>query len=117
MTFNDSDLSELLAAHQAGEMTDTTRTSLEWILNQLIEAEATAVIGARPHERFSRSFGTTSSSRYSTHSVSAACHAWLRALDNPSPSPCTTRNRWCPPARRAAPGSGGAESSTTTTSK
>src|SRR3954451_21607976 len=32
-------------------MTDTTRTSLEWILQQLIEAEATAVIGARPHER------------------------------------------------------------------
>src|SRR4051794_29866518 len=32
-------------------MTDTIRASLEWILQQLIEAEATAVIGARPHER------------------------------------------------------------------
>ena len=29
-------------------MTDTIRTSLEWILQQLIEAEATAVIGAAP---------------------------------------------------------------------
>src|SRR3954467_14589300 len=32
-------------------MTDTIRTSLEWILQQLIEAEATAFIGAGRHER------------------------------------------------------------------
>ena len=51
MTLIDSDLSELLAALKAGEMTDTIRTSLEWILQQLIEAEATAFIGAAPHER------------------------------------------------------------------
>ena len=51
MTLTESDLSDLLAALKAGEMTDTIRTSLEWILQQLIEAEATAVIGARPHER------------------------------------------------------------------
>ena len=51
MTLNDSDLSDLLAALKAGEMTDTIRTSLEWILQQLIEAEATAAIGALPHER------------------------------------------------------------------
>ena len=51
VALTESDLSELLAALKAGEMTDTIRTSLEWILQQLIEAEATAVIGARPHER------------------------------------------------------------------
>jgi putative transposase len=51
VTLTDSDLSELLAALKAGEMTDTIRTSLEWILQQLIEAEATAFIGAGPHER------------------------------------------------------------------
>src|SRR5436190_1885587 len=51
MALTDSDLSELLAALKAGEMTDTIRTSLEWILQQLIEAEATAVIGADRHER------------------------------------------------------------------
>ena len=51
MALTDSDLSELLAALKAGEMTDTIRSSLEWVLQQLIEAEATAVIGARPHER------------------------------------------------------------------
>jgi putative transposase len=51
VALNDSDLSELLAALKAGEMTDTIRASLEWVLQQLIEAEATAVIGARPHER------------------------------------------------------------------
>jgi transposase-like protein len=51
VALTDHDLSELLAALQAGEMTDKIRTSLEWILQQLIEAEATAFIGARPHER------------------------------------------------------------------
>ena len=48
MALTDHDLSELLAALKAGEMTDTIRTSLEWILQQLIEAEATALIGAGP---------------------------------------------------------------------
>jgi len=33
---------------KAGDMTDTIRTSLEWILQQLIEAEATVVHG---HEK------------------------------------------------------------------
>jgi putative transposase len=51
VTLTDHDLSELLAALRSGEMTDTIRTSLEWILQQLIEAEATAFIGAAPHER------------------------------------------------------------------
>ena len=51
VALNESDLSELLAALRAGDMTDTIRQSLEWVLQQLIEAEATAVIGARPHER------------------------------------------------------------------
>jgi transposase-like protein len=51
VTLTDHDLSELLAALKAGEMTDTIRTSLEWILQQLIEAELTAFIGAGPHER------------------------------------------------------------------
>jgi putative transposase len=51
VALTESDLSELLVALRAGEMTDTIRSSLEWILQQLIEAEATAVIGAGPHER------------------------------------------------------------------
>jgi putative transposase len=51
VALTESDLSELLAALKAGEMTDTIRMSLEWILQQLIEAEATAVIGAAPHQR------------------------------------------------------------------
>lgn len=51
MTLTDHDLSELLAALKAGEMTDTIRSSLEWILQELIEAEATATIGAARHER------------------------------------------------------------------
>jgi transposase-like protein len=51
VTLTESDLSELLAALRAGEVTDTIRASLEWILQQLIEAEATAFIGAAPFER------------------------------------------------------------------
>lgn len=51
MTLTDHDLSELLAALKAGEMTDTIRKSLEWIPQQLIEVEAAAAIGAERHER------------------------------------------------------------------
>ena len=51
MTLTESDLSEHLAAVQAGEMTETIRTSVAWVLQQLIEAELTAAIGARLHER------------------------------------------------------------------
>ncbi len=51
VTLTESDLSELLAALKAGEFTERIRTSLEWILQQLIEAEATATIGAARYER------------------------------------------------------------------
>jgi len=51
VTLTDSDLSELLAAVKAGDMTDTIRTSLAWVLQLLIEAELTTTIGANPHER------------------------------------------------------------------
>ena len=51
MTFTDSDLYELLAAVQGGEMTERIRTSLVWVLQALIEAECAASIGAAPHER------------------------------------------------------------------
>jgi putative transposase len=51
VNLNDSDLSKLLSALQAGEVTDTVRASLEWVLQQLIEAEATAFIGAAHGER------------------------------------------------------------------
>jgi len=51
VTHHEFDLSELLDALRAGEMTDTIRTSLEWIIQELIEAEATAQIGAGLFER------------------------------------------------------------------
>jgi hypothetical protein len=51
VTYTDSDLSDPLAAVQAGEMTEKIPTSLAWVLQQLIEAELTATIGAAPHER------------------------------------------------------------------
>jgi putative transposase len=51
VTYTDSDLSELLAAVQGGELNEKIRTSLGWVLQQLIEAELTAAIGAGPNER------------------------------------------------------------------
>jgi putative transposase len=51
VTHLDLDLSDLLDALRAGEVTDTIRTSLEWIIQELIEAEATAMIGAGRFER------------------------------------------------------------------
>lgn len=51
MTLTESDLSALLAAVTAGDITDPIRQSLAWVLQELIEAELTATIGARPGER------------------------------------------------------------------
>ncbi len=51
VTLTESDLSDLLAALKAGEFTERIRSSLEWILQQLIEAEATAAIGAARYQR------------------------------------------------------------------
>ena len=48
MTLTESDLSELLAAVQAGEMTETIRTSVAWVLRlpeQMIMTVTTAQIG------------------------------------------------------------------------
>ena len=43
-------LSELLEAVKAGGLTQKIRTSLAWVLQQLIEAELTDTSGAGPHE-------------------------------------------------------------------
>lgn len=51
MAFNQFDLSELLDAVRAGGDIDLIRTSVEAVLQALIDAEATAFIGAEPHER------------------------------------------------------------------
>jgi transposase-like protein len=46
-------LSELLDALRAGESVDLIRSSVEMVLQALIDAEAAEVIGAAPHERSS----------------------------------------------------------------
>ncbi|MBV8929682.1 MAG: IS256 family transposase [Mycobacteriaceae bacterium] len=51
MTLNDSDLSELLEAVQAGGDIDVICRAVTMVFQALIDAEATAVIGAGPHER------------------------------------------------------------------
>ena len=51
MTLDDSVLSELLAALQAGEGVDPIRQLAQWALQQLIELEAAEAIGAGRYER------------------------------------------------------------------
>jgi len=51
VALTESDLSELLDALRAGGDLDVIRRSVELVLQALIEAEATEVIGAGPHER------------------------------------------------------------------
>ena len=51
MAHEEFDLSELLDAVRAGGDIDVIRRSVEMVLQALIDAEATEVIGARPHER------------------------------------------------------------------
>jgi transposase-like protein len=51
VALNESDLSELLDALRAGGDIDIIRRSVELVLQALIEAEATELIGAAPHQR------------------------------------------------------------------
>lgn len=51
MALDESVLTELLAAIRAGEGTDIVRELAQWAVQQLINAEATALIGAEPWER------------------------------------------------------------------
>ncbi len=51
VALRESDLSELLDALRAGGDIDIIRRSVELVLQALIEAEATEIIGAAPHER------------------------------------------------------------------
>ena len=51
MALSHDDLSELLEMVRAGGDVDVVRQSVELVLQALIDAEATAVIGAAPHER------------------------------------------------------------------
>lgn len=51
MALDDSALSELLAALQAGDGVDLIRDAVRLMLQELIEVEATEVIGAKPYER------------------------------------------------------------------
>ena len=51
MTIYQSDLHELLDAIRSGGDIDVVRRGVEFMLQALIDAEATARIGARPFER------------------------------------------------------------------
>jgi transposase-like protein len=51
MALSQSALLEVLDALKVSDSEDVIRTALQVILQQLIEAEATSVIGAGPYER------------------------------------------------------------------
>ena len=51
MALSQSALLEVLDALKASDSTDVIRQTLQLMLQQLIDAEATAFIGAEPHER------------------------------------------------------------------
>ena len=51
MALSQSALLEVLEALKASDSTEVIRRALEVMLQQLIDAEATAFIGAEPHER------------------------------------------------------------------
>ena len=51
MALSQSALLEVLDALKASDSTDVIRQALQVMLQQLIDAEATAFIGAEPHER------------------------------------------------------------------
>ena len=51
MALSQSALLEVLDALKASDSTDVIRQALQVMLQQLIDAEATALIGAEPHER------------------------------------------------------------------
>ena len=51
MALDDSALPELLAALRAGDGVDLIRDAVRFVMQELIELEATDVIGAKPYER------------------------------------------------------------------
>ena len=51
MALSQSALLEVLDALKASDSTDVIRNAVQVMLQQLIDAEATAFIGAEPHER------------------------------------------------------------------
>jgi hypothetical protein len=71
MALSQSALLEVLEALKASESTEVIRTALQVILQQLIDAEATAFIGAEPHERTDARIAQRNGSRSKTISTAA----------------------------------------------
>jgi putative transposase len=79
VTVTDSDLSRLLAAPDAGQFDGRIRAYPEWVCQQLIEAEATAVIGSG-YERNGDRVIQTNGHRARLHTIPAV------TPNSPSPS-------------------------------
>ena len=71
MALSQSALLEVLEALKASDSTDVIRGALEVMLQQLIDAEATAFIGAEPHERTDERVTQRNGSRSKTITTTA----------------------------------------------
>ena len=71
MALSQSALLEVLEALKASESTDVIRQALQVMLQQLIDAEATAFIGAEPHERTNARTNLRNGSRSKTITTAA----------------------------------------------
>ena len=71
MTLDESAVTELLAAIKPGEGTDLVRTLAQWVLQELIEAEAEAHIGAGRWERTEGRVAERNGHRHRTLSTKA----------------------------------------------
>ena len=71
MALSQSALLEVLDALKASDSTDVIRHALQVMLQQLIDAEATAVIGAEPHQRTEARINQRNGSRTKTITTAA----------------------------------------------
>ena len=97
MALSQSALLEVLEALKASDSTDVIRRALEVMLQQLIDAEATAFIGAEPHERTDARVTQRNGSRSKTITTTAGMST--------SRSPSSGRDRSSPRCSSVAAGS------------
>lgn len=86
MALSQSALLEVLDALKASDSTDVIRHALQVMLQQLIEAEATAFIGAEPHQRTEERITQRNGTRSKTITTAAGdCCVFCSYGDAPCP--------------------------------
>lgn len=93
MALSQSALLEVLDALNASDSTDVIRKALQVMLQQLIDAEATAFIGAAPFERLHRVLHRVVSGFRTALNLGLRCQAGRaeKSADRGSPGPSQDR--------------------------